>query len=546
MVFDTFGIFVSGFRVDAERNEEIANGSVTLTRHFGKRLPLIGQKDRAIRLRGDKAIALQALDRVVDGRFGDTEPVREIHQPRFARFLDQLGDQLDVILGDLGLVRIAHALKALGVPPRLTFEMLFVIHEDGLPGRRRPRCTARQLDVLARLAVDTKLVVTNYHMAMLRKVGNENDISRLSMGFFRMMSNRLIFSARISKHCFQRILADFYDVMRNRPATLATSVFTACAAIVVLAASSISASASDNPAAKPVSTPLKVIATTGMIADAARVVGGDLVEVTALMGPGVDPHAYRQTRSDVVALSKADLVLWHGLGLEAQLEELLTKLKKRQRVVAIGEHVPKDLLIAHDTYEGRSDPHIWMDPDLWARAILVVRSALGWADAANSKTYSENAAIQLFEIGRLSAYAQIALSAIPEERRVLITAHDAFNYFGRAYKFEVLGIQGISTESEAGLKRIGELVDLIVERKIAAVFAESSVSDRSVRALIEGAAARGHKVEIGGELFSDAMGPEGTYRGTYLGMIDHNITTISRALGGSAPEGGMDGKLGGG
>ena len=332
----------------------------------------------------------------------------------------------------------------------------------------------------------------------------------------------------------------------SRRWALALGVGAVAAAGIAIAGSA--AVASDKPAAGSgnAGPPLNVVATTGMIADAARVIGGDRVAVTALMGPGVDPHAYRQTRTDIVTLSKADLVLWHGLGLEAQLEELLVRLKARQRIVAIGDHVPKDLLIADENYEGRFDPHIWMAPDIWARVILIVRSALAWAAPDDARTFEENAAAHLLEIGRLSAYGDIALDAIPPERRVLVTAHDAFSYFGRAYRFEVLGIQGISTESEAGLKRIADLVDVIVTRGIGAVFVETSVSDRSIRALIEGAAARGHKVEIGGELFSDAMGAEGTYEGTYIGMIDHNITTISRALGGSAPPSGMNGRLAGG
>lgn len=288
---------------------------------------------------------------------------------------------------------------------------------------------------------------------------------------------------------------------------------------------------------------IDVVATTGMIADAAREVGGDLVEVEALMGPGVDPHAYRQTRSDIVKLANADLVLWHGLYLEAQLEEFLLDLAEEQDVVAVAESLPENLLIAHDDYEGRYDPHVWMNPNLWSRVVLSVRDALIAEDPANEATYRANADRHLAELADLATYSARILGSVPADKRVLVTAHDAFNYFGSAYGFEVVGIQGISTESEAGLARISELVDLLVERGIGAVFVETSVSDRNVRALIEGAAARGHEVVIGGELFSDAMGEPGTYRGTYLGMIDHNATTIARALGGDAPEGGMTGRL---
>ncbi len=289
--------------------------------------------------------------------------------------------------------------------------------------------------------------------------------------------------------------------------------------------------------------PLKVVATTGMIADAARQVGGDLVTVKALMGPGVDPHAYRQTRTDIVALSKADLVLWHGLYLEAQMEDFMGELAKKQNVVAVGESLPKNMLIGHDDYDEKYDPHVWMNPNLWSRVVLTIRDALIKARPDSEAAFRENADAHLADLVELANYTTRILSSVPTESRVLLTAHDAFNYFGSAYGFEVIGIQGISTESEAGLQRISELVDMLVDRDIRAVFVESSVSDRNIRALIEGAAAKGHKVVIGGELFSDAMGEPDTYEGTYVGMIDHNTTVISRALGGKAPQKGMLGKL---
>ncbi len=290
--------------------------------------------------------------------------------------------------------------------------------------------------------------------------------------------------------------------------------------------------------------PLKVVATTGMIADAARQIGGDQVEVRALMGAGVDPHAYRQTRSDIVALTQADLVLWHGLYLEAQLEDFMGDLAETQKVVAVAETLPRNLLINHDDYEDKFDPHVWMNPNLWARVVLHIRDALIAARPESKSVFEENAKKHLAEIRALSTYANEVLSSVPADSRMLVTAHDAFNYFGSAYGYEVVGIQGISTESEAGLNRIETLVDMLVERNIKAVFVESSVSDRNVRALIEGAAARGHDVAIGGTLYSDAMGQPGTYEGTYIGMIDHNVTTIARALGGEAPQSGMNDRLG--
>jgi len=291
------------------------------------------------------------------------------------------------------------------------------------------------------------------------------------------------------------------------------------------------------------SAQISVVATTGMIADTTRQIGGDHVEVRALMGPGVDPHAYRQTRSDIVAMTRADLVLWHGLFLEAQMEAFFEDLGRSRNVVAVAEELPRELLLAHDDYENRFDPHVWMVPDLWQRVADRIRDALIETDPDNAEIYRANAEAFAAELETLSAYASQSLSTVPEPQRVLLTAHDAFNYFGQAYGFEVLGIQGISTESEAGLARIAELVDLLVARNISAVFVESSVSDRNIRALVEGAEARGHSVHIGGELYSDAMGPSGSYEGTYLGMIDHNATIITLSLGGTAPERGMTGQL---
>lgn len=299
------------------------------------------------------------------------------------------------------------------------------------------------------------------------------------------------------------------------------------------------AAASSGRAAEP----LQIVATTGMIADAARAVGGDAVAVRALMGPGVDPHGYRQTRSDIVALTRADLVLWHGLYLEAQMEAFLLDLGRRKPVVAVGEAAPRARLRANEDYADRFDPHIWMDPSLWTFAVDAAGAAMASVRPEDAAAFSANAGAYKADLGALDAYARAVLATVPEQSRVLISAHDAFGYFGAAHGFEVIGVQGISTESEAGLTRIAAMVDLIVERRIKAVFVETSVSDRNMRALIEGASARGHAVAIGGDLYSDAMGPEGTYEGTYLGMIDHNVTVIARALGGDAPAGGMRGML---
>ncbi len=289
--------------------------------------------------------------------------------------------------------------------------------------------------------------------------------------------------------------------------------------------------------------PLRIVATTGMIADAARQVGGDLVEVRGLMGPGVDPHAYRQTRTDIVAMIRADLVLWHGLYLEAQMESFFHDLARKRNVVAVAEALPRDRLRSHDSYADKFDPHVWMTPILWKDVVKEVLRALTDLRPESADVFAANAERHLRDLDRLAEYAATSMAKIPQSNRVLLTAHDAFGYFGDSFGIEVLGIQGISTESEAGLNRIGMLVDLLVERRVEAVFVESSVSDRSIRAVIEGAAAQGHMLKIGGELFSDAMGEAGTYEGTYIGMIDHNVTVIAAALGATVPGRGMDGKL---
>ncbi|MEO9576664.1 MAG: zinc ABC transporter substrate-binding protein [Tateyamaria sp.] len=288
---------------------------------------------------------------------------------------------------------------------------------------------------------------------------------------------------------------------------------------------------------------INVVASTGMIADLVRTIGGAGVEVQALMGPGVDPHAYRQTRSDIVDMTRADATFWHGLYLEAQMEEFLLDLGRKRPVHAVAETVDTDLLIGSEDYEGRFDPHIWMDPYLWVKCVPAVVQALTALRPKGKEMFEVNASAFISEAEALSNYSRAALEAVPQPARVLLTAHDAFGYFGGAYDFEVLGIQGISTESEAGLNRISTLVDMLVERKLPAVFVETSVSDRNIRALIEGSAAQGHTVIIGGALFSDAMGPEGTYEGTWLGMIDHNVTTIARALGADVPAKGRLGRL---
>ena len=293
--------------------------------------------------------------------------------------------------------------------------------------------------------------------------------------------------------------------------------------------------------AAPVHT---IVCTTGMVADIVQNVAGDRARVISLMGPGVDPHLYRPTRSDVQRINDADIVFYSGLLLEGRMTDtLLRAATSGKPVYAVTEGIDESYLLAPEAFEGHDDPHVWMDPTAWAEAVEAVRDRLVEFDPEGKSLYRRNAEQYGDELEDLDDYAKRVLSSVGKSQRVLVTAHDAFNYFGRRYGYEVVGIQGISTESEAGVRDIERIVNLIVERKVGAVFVESTVPARNVNALVSGAKARGHEVSVGGELFSDAMGDEGTYEGTYIGMIDHNVTTVARALGGNAPARGMQGKL---
>ena len=320
------------------------------------------------------------------------------------------------------------------------------------------------------------------------------------------------------------------------------------AALRLLAACAVAAAACVLAAAprseRKLPSPYTIVTTCGMVTDIVREVAGDKAKVTGLMGEGVDPHLYKPTRDDVARLLQADVVFYSGLMLEGRMSDTFLKVARRGTpVFAVTELLDEKFLLEPKEFAGHTDPHVWMDVRGWMDAVKVVARSLGECDPPNAGYYRANAERHLAQLAKLDEYAKQALSTIPPDRRVLITAHDAFNYFGRAYGLEVRGIQGISTESEAGVADINQLVDFLVSKKIPAIFVESSVSDKNVRALVEGANARGHAVKIGGQLFSDAMGKPGTYEGTYVGMIDHNVTTITRALGGNAPARGFNGKL---
>ncbi|GGJ54518.1 metal ABC transporter solute-binding protein, Zn/Mn family [Virgibacillus salexigens] len=276
--------------------------------------------------------------------------------------------------------------------------------------------------------------------------------------------------------------------------------------------------------------PVEIVTTTAQIGDITKNIGGELVEVNSLMGPGVDPHLYKAVQGDIQNMTSADIIFYNGLHLEGQMGEIFEEMKKEKPTIPVAERIPEDKLLADPDSPDVSDPHIWFDINLWKYAAEAVRDGLIELDPSNEETYVKNTEAYLEELDKLNEYAMDRFEEIPEESRVLVTAHDAFNYFGEAYGFEVLGLQGLSTESDYGVNDIQRIIDVLVERNIKGVFVESSVSERSINAVVEGAKEEGHDVSIGGELYSDAMGEEGTEEGTYIGMFRHNVETIVESL----------------
>jgi len=281
--------------------------------------------------------------------------------------------------------------------------------------------------------------------------------------------------------------------------------------------------------------PLNAVTTVGMIADVVSNVGGACVDATALMGPGVDPHLYQATAKDVRTFQKADVIFYSGYHLEGQLGDVLERLAQRIDTVAVAEAaIPEDEIYHVENGSGL-DPHVWMDPGLWARTVPVIADKLIEHRPDCAEAIEANAAAYGDQLAALDGWAASAIASIPENHRILVTAHDAFNYFGRAYGIEVAGIQGISTESEAGVADIRKMADTVAERGVPAVFVESTINPRTIQAVIDAASRQGHKIEIGAELYSDAMGEAGTAGGTYIGMIYENTANIARALGGTPP-----------
>ena len=279
--------------------------------------------------------------------------------------------------------------------------------------------------------------------------------------------------------------------------------------------------------------PVRVVTTIGMLKDVVQNIGGDRVEVTGLMGPGVDPHLFKASAGDVTAMQEADIVFYNGLHLEGAMGKLFHRMGGARRTVAAAEAISPERLQAHADSPGIHDPHVWFDVTLWMEVARAVATALEEIDPVHAEVYREGLGVYLRRLEALHSWARARAEELPPERRVLITAHDAFRYFGRAYEFEVHGLQGVSTVAEAGTSDLRELAGFIVERRVPAIFVESSVPRRTIRALQAAVEARGFSVTIGGELYSDALGDPTTPAGSYEGMVRHNVDTIVNALKGA-------------
>ena len=277
---------------------------------------------------------------------------------------------------------------------------------------------------------------------------------------------------------------------------------------------------------------VRAVTTTGMITDIVRNVGGEKIQVIGMMGPGVDPHLYKPTAKDLQRLNSVHIIFYNGLHLEAKMGDVLAKMSGSTKTVAVSDGIDKAQLSSPPEFEGQYDPHIWFDVALWMKAVEKVRDSLCELDPNSKTVYDNNAEQYLTQLTELHQYVKTQVERVPETQRVLVTAHDAFNYFGKAYGFEVRGLQGISTVSEAAISEVRDLAAFIAERRIPAIFVESSVASRSLEAVKAAVQSKGFDVQIGGELFSDAMGNKGTPEGTYIGMVRHNIDTIVKALTG--------------
>lgn len=285
-----------------------------------------------------------------------------------------------------------------------------------------------------------------------------------------------------------------------------------------------------NPVEKKKDKPIKIVCTTNILGDLVEVLAADQSTVVSLMGAGVDPHLYKATQGDLMELNSANVIIYNGLHLEGKMTEIFEKLSNRKNIIAATAGVDQSKLINNSDFKGAYDPHLWFNVKLWIEVIDYIAYQLSTIDGLNQELINQNKEAYIKQLQLLNEEVKSKISSIDKSQRVLITAHDAFAYFGRAYDIEVRGLQGISTLSEYGLKDLSELVDFIVERKVKAVFVESSVSDRSLKAVVQGCRSKGHDVVIGGTLYSDALGAKDSNGGTYIEMVKHNVNTIVENL----------------
>lgn len=274
---------------------------------------------------------------------------------------------------------------------------------------------------------------------------------------------------------------------------------------------------------------LNVVTTTSMITDLVKNIGGDHINLQGLMGSGVDPHLYKASEGDVTKLANADIIFYNGLHLEGKLVEVFEKMKTK-KTVAISDALDKSTLIGSEYFASNYDPHIWFNVDYWIQATQFVTNVLSEAIPEQKEVFQLNGAKYTKQLEILKSDLTATINTLPEEKRILVTAHDAFNYFGKAFGFEVVGLQGISTATEAGVQDVQKLSAFIIENNVKAIFVESSVPKRTIEALQASVNSKNHHVEIGGELFSDALGTSGTKEGTYIGMFEYNVNTIVNSL----------------
>ena len=276
---------------------------------------------------------------------------------------------------------------------------------------------------------------------------------------------------------------------------------------------------------------LNIVTTTTMITDLVSHVGGDKINIQGLMGSGVDPHLYKASEGDVTKLAKANVIFYGGLHLEGKLVDVFEKMERQNiKTIAVSDALDKKTLIGSELFASNYDPHIWFDVTNWQQITTFVVEKLSEANPENKAFFEENSKKYMEELKELDIELRAIISTLPKEKRILVTAHDAFNYFGKAYGFEVVGLQGLSTATEAGVQDVQNLANFIIDKNVKAIFVESSVPRRTIEALQAAVNSKKHHVEIGGTLYSDALGNAGTTEGTYVGMFKYNVNTIVNAL----------------